>query len=252
MPSLTAQDILAVWEAGQNQHPVDRALTVLGSGFPDWTRGRLASLPLGQRDRMLLELRAQVFGDAMTAVTRCPKCGESLEVPILLSQIASQRSAVSSHRSAFTLRSGKLEIRFRLPNSVDQGAAAASIQQSAVGSQPSVAGQVILQRCITGIRQGKKTIRAEYLPDKVADAVEARMAELDPLAEITFDITCPQCGNAWEELLDPATFLWAELAAEAKRLLSEVHVLARAYGWRESDILSLSEQRRHHYLELAS
>jgi len=45
-------------------------------------------------------------------------------------------------------------------------------------------------------------------------------------------------------------FFWAELAAEAKRLLREVDALARAYGWREADILALSSQRRHAYLEL--
>jgi hypothetical protein len=33
-------------------------------------------------------------------------------------------------------------------------------------------------------------------------------------------------------------------------LLTEVHRLAQAYGWREAEILALSEARRHAYLEL--
>jgi hypothetical protein len=70
MPSQTAQDILAVWEAGQDQHPVDRALTVLEHGFPDLTRKRSASLPLGQRDRLLLALRART---AFVRRGRAPK-----------------------------------------------------------------------------------------------------------------------------------------------------------------------------------
>ena len=42
----------------------------------------------------------------------------------------------------------------------------------------------------------------------------------------------------------------AELATQAKRLLREVHFLARAYGWREADILAMSARRRQAYLEM--
>jgi hypothetical protein len=36
----------------------------------------------------------------------------------------------------------------------------------------------------------------------------------------------------------------------ARSLLAEVHSLARAYGWTESEILALSPQRRSTYLEM--
>jgi hypothetical protein len=35
-------------------------------------------------------------------------------------------------------------------------------------------------------------------------------------------------------------------------LLREIEALARAYGWSEREILDLSPQRRHTYLELVS
>jgi hypothetical protein len=38
--------------------------------------------------------------------------------------------------------------------------------------------------------------------------------------------------------------------ARARRLLIEVHSLASAYGWSETDILSMSEPRRALYLEM--
>jgi hypothetical protein len=50
-------------------------------------------------------------------------------------------------------------------------------------------------------------------------------------------------------MFDIVSFLWTEIAAEAKRLLREVHILASAYGWREADIFSLSPLRRQFYLE---
>ncbi|HEX2516118.1 MAG TPA: phage baseplate protein, partial [Chloroflexota bacterium] len=36
----------------------------------------------------------------------------------------------------------------------------------------------------------------------------------------------------------------------ARRLLREVHTLARAYGWREAEILALPGRRRQTYLDL--
>jgi hypothetical protein len=50
--------------------------------------------------------------------------------------------------------------------------------------------------------------------------------------------------------LDPAEFLWAAAEAQARRLLLEVDALARAYGWREPDVLALPPARRRAYLEL--
>jgi hypothetical protein len=46
--------------------------------------------------------------------------------------------------------------------------------------------------------------------------------------------------------------VWTELRAHARRLLREVDVLARAYGWTEPDVLALDERRRAAYLELAA
>jgi hypothetical protein len=38
--------------------------------------------------------------------------------------------------------------------------------------------------------------------------------------------------------------------ARARRLLHEVDVLARTYGWTEDEVLALSEQRRASYLRI--
>jgi hypothetical protein len=46
-----------------------------------------------------------------------------------------------------------------------------------------------------------------------------------------------------------AAFVWEEIEACAARLLDDVHVLARAYGWSERAILALPEMRRAAYLE---
>jgi hypothetical protein len=71
------------------------------------------------------------------------------------------------------------------------------------------------------------------------------------LTHVAVDLTCPSCQEPWEVTLDIVTYLWDEIAAEARRLIYEVDVLARAYGWREADVLAMTPQRRQAYLELA-
>src|SRR5438105_12922176 len=49
MHTLSAQQLIHLWEVGLNQHPLDRALTILTTVFPGTTRNTLASLTVGQR-----------------------------------------------------------------------------------------------------------------------------------------------------------------------------------------------------------
>ena len=78
------------------------------------------------------------------------------------------------------------------------------------------------------------------------------MAKADPQADVQFALTCPQCGHNWSSSLDVASYVWSEISARAIRLFNDVHALASAYGWRETDILSMSAARRQIYLELAT
>jgi hypothetical protein len=71
-------------------------------------------------------------------------------------------------------------------------------------------------------------------------------------AELSVQLTCPDCGNGSELALDPVVFLWAELDDWAWRLLGEVHTLASSYGWDEDVILAMSPGRRSAYLSLRS
>jgi hypothetical protein len=77
-----------------------------------------------------------------------------------------------------------------------------------------------------------------------------RLEECDSLAETLLDLRCPACKDEWQIAFDIASFLHAEVDAQARRLLREVHTLARGYGWHEAEILAMSARRRRDYLEL--
>ena len=67
-----------------------------------------------------------------------------------------------------------------------------------------------------------------------------------------FDRNTPLPEQRLQLLFDIGAFLWSEIEACASRLLAEVDALARAYGWRERDILAMSGIRRAAYLDMVS
>ena len=91
----------------------------------------------------------------------------------------------------------------------------------------------------------------EDLPPEVVRALSEAMAARDPQAEVRLRLVCPACGSDRIALLDVVTFLWTGIRTRAERLMREVSDLARAYGWSETDILSMSPARRRFYLEAA-
>jgi hypothetical protein len=82
------------------------------------------------------------------------------------------------------------------------------------------------------------------------EAVSARMAELDPQAEMRIDVSCPACGAVSQTVFDAAGYLMQEMKSGVRNLYREVHILAWHYHWSAADILRLSLQDRKRYLAL--
>ena len=129
---------------------------------------------------------------------------------------------------------------FRLPTSRDLARAAGE-------TDPQSAALRLLEAC----RLSLEDAEGEALSDDDLEAVGEKMAAADPLAETRLSLVCPNCGKQWEDTVDIAAFLWADIDARARRLLREVHTLGSAYGWTEREILSLSDRRRAVYLGMA-
>jgi hypothetical protein len=253
MRTLSAAGILEVWERGSSQTPAERALTLLAATHPELPEDALAELPLGARDGRLLTARAELFGETLASFARCPACGEALE---FTAQVADLRTGPPDDESpgaagqAFraTLHpvgpdGPAAHLTYRLPSGGDLIA----LQDV---TEPAAFRVALAERCVSAATWGGATVAPGDLSDDVLTALAAEMSVLDPQAEVLLDLTCPVCGARWQTVFDIATYFWAELAAEAKRLLREVDALARAYGWREADILALSPKRRQAYLEL--
>lgn len=240
MHPLSAQAVLRVWEQTQNREPIDCALALLSAANPEATRDQLAALSLAERDQRLLALRELTFGAHADAWVECQRCGSRLEFSLATSTM---QPANQPPPAPLTLDLEEWHLEFRLPNSSD-------LEEAARQHEPAEARRCLLRRCITqGLRYGAPVTPAE-LPASLAKRVAKRMAEQHPLAEVQIQVVCPTCGHSCQVLFDIASFFWEEVRDEAQRLLRQVHFLARAYGWREQDILALSPVRRQAYLEM--
>jgi hypothetical protein len=226
MNEITPSRLLEAWEEGQTQHLLHRALTLLRAGEADQSIDALAVLPIGERDRRLLAIRRRLFGARFDAVAGCPLCRAKLDLTFTADQLPAH-AAESTAEIAIEGRS----VSVRVPNTIDLLEAAAE--------PPARRVTALLERCAS-----------PDLSAEAAAAAQARMAELDPMAQIEMELACPSCGHQWAEPFDIASYLWTEVDDRAVRLLRETHILAQAYGWSESEILSMNPRRRRAYLDL--
>ena len=263
MRPLTAQELLRVWEIGVGEPPLDRALTILRAAFPAASREGLAALSIGERNARLFRVREQTFGAQLDGFTECPECQAQLEFSLNTTDIAGATKQAgggaaaeaseqangdaieSSGRTIHEAASDGWQLRFRLPNSTDLGVVA----QCADAAR---ARRLLVERCLGQAVHNGAEVSPSALSETGIAELASQMAARDPQATIELDMHCSACDARWLSDFDIEAFFWGEIAALAKRLLREVHLLARAYGWREADILALSAARRQVYLEMIS
>jgi hypothetical protein len=236
MRELAERELLDIWEHGLPLHPVDRGLLALHAAYPATSYDTLAGWPLGTRNRALAQVFTSWFGAGLEAWAACDACGEQLEFEMSTRELITQQAGPPGAEQPAVVTVGSH--RFRLPSSRDLALAARE-------PTAELAAASLLRICWIGSGD------APSFSDREIDEAGEQLALGDPLAEARVQLTCPACFHEWDDTLDLALFVWAEVEARAKRLLLDVHHLARAYGWTETEILALSARRRRFYLDTA-
>ena len=219
-----------------------RALTLLAAARGETTPEYTAQLSIGQRDAFADPAGVDVWRSFRRA-------GH-------LSRL--RRAFGASHRGGGSLKrlrppeaetqplelvADDCAVHFRLPNSEDLAALVGC-------ADVAMAHSLLIRRCVVQASRAGRPILSAELPVEVLDQLVQRMAACDPQAEVLLNLYCPACGYAWQLVFDIVEFLWSEICTQAQRMLRDVHTLARAYGWREADILSMSALRRQFYLNM--
>jgi len=235
MTTVGAGAVLASWERAQRTDGHDRAIALLDPTVD------AASLPLGQRDALLLNLYREVRGPVVDALATCPACEAMLEVHLLISDLVAQYPP-GYGRSEFTaVDLGSVVVRARCPTTADLIGVAGAHTTAA-------ARTALLDRCVESVTRADG--RGDPLNEDEITCLGTYFEQVDPLVDARIDIACAECGDAWSALLDVPALVWAQVSGVGRRLLREVDALARRYSWSETEILGMSDHRRHAYLDL--
>ncbi|MFE3767095.1 hypothetical protein ACFXPI_35670 [Streptomyces sp. NPDC059104] len=278
MAALTRERLLRGWEEGLGQGRVARAVA-LAAAAGGHSFEEACDLPLGARDALLVALRGACFRGDVQALADCPACGEELEVAVPLSDLRPRGEAVRGevtvlgHRVRFRALTSRdvlaveaagpacpgarRDLVTRCVLAVDGEAVDGEAVGEGAGGDGAVGDGAVGDGAVGDGAVGDGAVgdgavgdgAVGVLGDEVLDAVAAALPSVDPGADIRLDLTCALCGHGWAAPFDVAAHLWADVDACARGLLADVHTLARAYGWREEEVLALSAARRRFYLE---
>jgi uncharacterized protein (UPF0212 family) len=235
--------LLTAWERGLRLPVPHRLLLLLAAVLPEKSEDEIAALSLGTRDTLLLDLREYLFGSVLATVSVCPKCNERLEATL---QVADIRLSSGAAGDEHKIIAHGHQIKYRLP-------ATADILAIPIGTNSEAARSLLIERCVIEACDAlDNPVAPEALPPEVIPVICKQMADADPQASVDLSFICAACGHGFDAAFDIASFLLAELHGWAQRMIADVGTLARAFGWREADVLALSPTRRQLYLELAA
>lgn len=240
MKPLSSGELLAIWERGLNRPTYRKAIDLLAEVYPDMDAAAAERLSIGERDARLLALREWLFGPHLSNMADCPQCAAPLEWESHTGDLR-QPPPRQDPSGEFSLEMEEYSIRFRLPNTRD---IASVISSPTAPPNPAK----LLASCIIHSRFRNEPCEPGALPHTVVQAINRRMQEEDPQADIRMELRCPDCSHLWEVRFDIANYLWTEIDRWAENILSDIHTLARVYGWSEHDILDLGPVRRGLYI----
>ncbi len=250
MRALADEEILAAWERCVEFPEQQAALAVLALADPERDASEWGRLPLGERNALLLDLRAATLGRRMEGFALCPDCGAALEFAFDAGKLA--RDLRAQAVSALDVVDG---CSLRPANTMDLLAASA-------GEDEEQARDILLKRSVSAKDAGPRADESgadgeesgcwlSAQPKPVVERLLQAFEALNASAEIRAQFQCTACGSsAWVDI-DVAHFFLAELARSARQLMIAVHDLASAYGWSEQSIVAMSTARRAAYLELS-
>jgi hypothetical protein len=211
-------------------------------------------LLIGDRQYLLLQLRALTFGEQIQATLACPwpDCGKRVDIDFSLTAIPVKTVEVQSLSYTITLPSENEEadaerrVQFRLPNGGDQETVSPLLAQN-----EAEALTVLLHRCIQSVDQQPPSLELiRNLSSSARLAIEQQMETLAPGIELTMETQCPECGREFTAPFDLQDFFFGEFRTSLDLLRREIHYLAFHYHWSENDILSMTRDKRRSYIEI--
>lgn len=199
------------------------------------------NLSVSRRIEYLLCVAMGGRESGFTLTLQCPweSCRQLLEIDLPLGDVlALQRRA--EDRKLMEWQDGGTILRLRRPTGCDQREWNANAFTDVANAQSAIVRSLVVGR--------KEAV--EESSANLIEALDAHLEEFDPLVAFSVRVACAQCGAETNYPLDLDALALDQLERIQRQLLQEVHRLASRYHWSESEVLSLTPERRLRYLRL--
>ena len=230
----TAVSLLQAWEAAGGLTPPARSAMLLCADHRVASTDAALDLDVAAAARLLSASLIESFGARVDLVATCPSCAGTLQADAEIPLIAP--GPASTVVDGWQVRLPTLR---ELADVYDEPDAAAQLRAACLSPASGT----------DDAQSGTSRRRPAVAPS--AAVVDAAVAELSGAAVFDGEVTCPDCATSFVATLDVSSLLWDQVRTRAPRILADVALLARHYGWTEPDVLALSEARRAAYLALA-
>lgn len=229
MAHISDSAILDLWENGACDHPLDRALGLIALIEGEVPLEELAALPIAERDARLFSVTETIFGPLLTLSATCTVCAAQTDLTFSVSDI---KMLDTPERFSGVFHHEGRDYPYRMPNSRDMANALRA---------PDPQRTLLLS--LLNLAQADRALIAKF---------DATLEEQSGLETLSLGFDCAECKAGQDAPFDILDYLWSRIVAEARRLIWDVHLLARSYGWTSDEILSLSRLRRAEHVAMVS
>lgn len=237
---------------------ISRCVKRLGSIEPV-SEAVARNMLIADRQFLLLKLREVTFGDKVQFTVSCPwpDCKKQVDMDFSTGEISVKESVPPglcysmelSEKAA--IQNGDSEpgrkITYRLPNGSDQETVSPMLHEN-----EARALTLLLERCILAIgpRQNPGRELLDMISPLARMEIEKHMAAAAPCLDLDLETDCPECERKITVPFDLHHFFFGELRTSLDLLYREVHYLAYHYHWSEEEIMAMTREKRHNYIEV--
>jgi hypothetical protein len=172
-------------------------------------QGHLAQLLLGERDQLFIGIVRMTYGDRKTMGYRCPSCGESQDLTVVLSEDFPVQSVPDVERTEFDFVTSKGDrIVFRPAIGADQ-IEALKRKNATMAEQNTV----MLSRCMKRVNDDPvivdPVLYARKLSMKDRQALLGELVSHQPKVDMNVTVNCVSCREeqmiplGWADLFQP-------------------------------------------------
>ena len=183
MRGLAGEQLLRAWECSRELPAQQAALALLELADPERPARQWARLPLGERDALLLELRAATLGWPMEGFAVCPACGAKLEFAVDAKELAKGLKTPAA-------RAAKAKgIAVRPANTLDllaSGAATSEEDARAIFLARTACTTARETVAVESAEGARRWLRAQ--PKRVAELLAKRFEQVNAAAEIRMSL----------------------------------------------------------------